>query len=108
MQFISKIIKFLTPGNSKGIFYGNSGPSSLKEILDQFNQPPKKKTENDIIRDYQIFVTMANLEIDMLKMEPAKAFKGIQRFTDNEGKTFFDWVPCIVRPEVVYCSYGKN
>lgn len=85
-----------------------SGPNTLSELLDQFDLPTKEKTQEDIIRDYQVFITMANLEVEMLKMEPSKAFRGLQIWLDNNGNKFIDWVPCIIRPEVVYCSYGKN
>lgn len=85
-----------------------SGPNTLAELLEQFDLPLKEKTQNDIVRDYQVFITMANLEVEMLRMEPSKAFRGLQIWLDNNGNKFIDWVPCIVRPEVVYCSYGKN
>jgi len=84
------------------------GPNTFEELLKQFDLPPKEKTQSDIIRDYQVFITMANLEMEMLKLEPSKGFRGVQVFLDNAGNKFVDWVPCVIRPEVVYCSYGKN
>ncbi|NBV99572.1 MAG: hypothetical protein EBR67_08725 [Proteobacteria bacterium] len=86
----------------------HTGPNNLEELLKQFDQPIKEKTQDDIIRDYTIKETMVKLEVDMLAMEPSQVFKGQQYWTDNEGKSFYDWVPCITRPEVIYCSYGKN
>lgn len=110
MQFISKIIKLLNPfgldSTNKSIY--SVGPNTLEELLKQFDQPPKEKTKEDIIRDYQVRETLAALEVDMLKMEPSEVYKGSQFWTDNEGKKFFDFVPCVTRPEVIYCSYGKN
>lgn len=85
-----------------------SGPNTLEELLTQFDLPVKIKTQADVIRDYQVKETLAALEIDMLRMDPARAFKGVQIWLDNYGNKFVDWVPCVVRPEVIYCSYGKN
>jgi hypothetical protein len=51
---------------------------------------------------------MAALEVNMLKMDPANEFRGVQIYMDNSGNKFLDWVPCVVRPEVIYCSYGKS
>ena len=51
---------------------------------------------------------MASLEVEMLRMDPPKVFKGQQLWKDVYGNKFYDWVPCIVRPEIIYCSYGKN
>ena len=84
------------------------GPNTLAELLQQFDVPPKQKTEQDAIRDYQMRESMAALEVDMLKMDPARAFKGCQAWKDSDGNVYIDWVPCAIRPEVVYCSYDKN
>lgn len=84
------------------------GPNTFSELLTQFDLPPKEKTQQDIVRDYQVFITMANLEVEILRLEPSRAFKGVQVWLDNDGNKFIDWVPCVVRPEVLYCSYGKN
>lgn len=107
MQIFSKIINFLNPYSYKGPVY-SVGPNTFQELLKQFDEPKKEKTNEDIIRDYQVREALAGLEVDMLKMEPANVYKGHQYYIDNEGNKFYDWVPCVVRPEVVYCSYGKN
>jgi len=106
MQIFSKLISALNPFGYKGQVY-ITGPNTLDELLKQFDAPPKEKTQNDIIRDYQVKETIAALEVDMLKMDPAKAYKGTQLWYEGDVKCF-DFVPCIVRPEVIYCSYGKN
>lgn len=107
MQFFSKIFNILNSlGNSPKVVY-SVGPNNLNELLKQFDNPPKEKTQEDIIRDYSIRETMAALEVDMLKMDPPKAFRGLQLWYEGDVKCF-DFVPCIVRPEVIYCSYGKN
>lgn len=107
MQFISKIFNFLNPYSFKGNTY-KSGPMTLEELLKQFDAPIKEKSNQDIIRDYQVRETLAALEVDMLKLEPSNVYKGCQFWIDYEGKKFYDFVPCVTRPEVIYCSYGKN
>jgi hypothetical protein len=96
----------------KTIFYPDKkqakGPNTLNELLVQFDQPKKEKTQEDIIRDYQVKITMLNLEYDMLKLDPSLEYKGSYRWVDSDKNVYFDWVPCIIRPEVLYCSYYKN
>lgn len=105
MQYISKIFNFSIL-SKPGVY--SVGPNNLTELLKQFDEPIKEKTEKDIIRDYQVRETMAALEVDMLKMEPTLFYRGLQLWFDNEGNKCFDFVPCSVRPDVIYCSYGKN
>jgi len=107
MQFISKIFKYFGNLTPKEQIY-SFGPSTLSELLKQFDLPKKEKTNEDIIRDYKVKETLAALEVDMLKLDPPICFKGSHIFIDNDSKKFFDWVPCVLRPEIVYCSYGKN
>jgi len=85
-----------------------TGPNSLEELLLQFDLPKKEKTKEDIIRDYQVFLTMAAIEIDLLKMGPPIKFYSHNWVEYEGGKAYYDWVPCIVRPEIIYCCYGKN
>lgn len=85
-----------------------AGPNTLAELLTQFDHPPKEKTKEDIIRDYTIKETMASLELSYLKEDPSIFFVGNQKWFDSEGNKCFDFVPCALRPEVLYCSYGKN
>ena len=84
------------------------GPNTLEELLKQFDIPKKEKTKEDLVRDYQMFLTMSALEYDMLKMAPPIKFYSHNWVEYEGGKAYYDWAPCILRPEVLYCSYGKN
>jgi len=107
MDFFNSILKaVLSPFNKEPI--KQIGPNTLEELLLQFDLPPKQKTKEEIINSYLIKETLAGLEVEYLRSSPVSLFKGAQRWKDGEGNIFFDWVPCSVRPEVVYCSYGKN
>lgn len=106
LKALNNLNPFTSVTSNKGVY--SIGPNNLEELLKQFSQPKKEKTNDDIIRDYMVQETMAALEVDMLKMDPPFIFRGFQRWKDNEGNTFFDWVPCVVRPEVIYCSNGKS
>ena len=86
----------------------NVGPNTLEELLQQFNSPPKEKTKEEIMNTYLAKETMAALEISFLKSDPALTFRGGQMWYDKDGNKYFDFVPCVVRPEVLYCSYGKS
>jgi len=105
MDIYNKIIQALK--GSKVVVY-TTGPNTLDELLVQFDQPAKEKTQEDIIRDYTIKETMASLELSYLKEDPSIFFTGNQKWFDHEGNKCFDFVPCALRPEVLYCSYGKN
>ena len=107
LEFIKSIYKAWT-NVPVTVLNPKTGPDTLDELLKQFDLPKKEKTSADIIRDYQIKETLAALEVDMLKLEPSIVFRGFQKWFDNQGNTFFDWVPCVVRPETLYCAYGKN
>jgi hypothetical protein len=85
-----------------------AGPNTLNELLEQFDKPPKEKTPEDIIRDYTVKETMAALELSYLEDDPSFVYHGNQVWYDHEGNKYFDFVPCVVRPEVTYCCYGKN
>jgi len=93
--------------NSKCKVYA-CGPNSLMELLKQFDQPPKQKTQDDVIRDYTIKETMASLELSCLREDPAICFTGGQVWHKDNGNKFYDFVPCVVRPEVIYCCHGKS
>jgi len=100
-NFLKKIlIKNKTP-----VYH--TGPNTLGELLEQFDQPKKEKTADDIVKDYQIKETIRAIEVEFLRGEPSKAFYGAYKFNDSNSK-FIDFVPCIIRPEVIFCSYGKN
>jgi hypothetical protein len=106
MEFFSKIITSLLNKSAKTVVH--IGPNTMGELLKQFDEPPKQKTPEDIVRDYQVKETMAALEVDMLKMDPSLLYRGTQMWFDGDGNKYFDFVPCVLRPEVLYCAYGKN
>ena len=108
MHYISTIFKNLLSPFAKKVTVYKTGPNSLEELLTQFDQPKQPKTKLQIIQDYWVKETMATLEVEYLRDCPVSIFKGAQRWYDKDGNLYFDWVPCSVRPEVVYCSYGKN
>lgn len=108
LQHFMEIFRYVTREVLAKKKVKKQGPNTLEELLTQFNLPKKEKTAEEVIRNYQVFLTMANLELEMLKMSPSLAFMGYQYWIDFEGTKFCDFVPCITRPEVVYCCYGKN
>jgi hypothetical protein len=86
-----------------------TGPNTLAELIKQFDLPPKPPPAGEaVVKAYQIKETIAAVEIDLLKMDPALSYRGNQLWYDNAGNKFFDFVPCVVRPEVLFCCYGKN
>jgi len=84
------------------------GPNTLEELLKQFDLPKKEKTKEDLIRDYQVFLTMSKLEYDILVMAPPIKFYAHNWVEYEGGKAYYDWTPCILRPEILYSCYGKN
>jgi len=104
MELFSKLITSLV--SKQKVLY--TGPNTLNELLEQFDTPPKEKTQEDIIRDYTVKETMAALELSYLKDDPSFVYYGNQVWYDHDGNKYFDFVPCVVRPEVHYCCYGKN
>jgi len=93
-------------GTSK--VYTCIGPNTFAELVKQFDQPPKVKTQEDKIRDYCIQVAMYQYELEMLRMERTQFYMGCTRTFNTDKTQSIDFVPCSVRPDVVYCSYGKN
>jgi len=86
-----------------------TGPNTLNELFEQFKTyNPAPKTPEDIVRDYTIKETMASLELSYLRQDPAMLYTGNQVWYDQDGNKYFDFVPCVMRPEVHYCCYGKN
>ena len=104
--FIKKILQ--TNLFASGKTYYAVGPNNLNELLKQFDQPPKQKTPEEIIQKYCIQVAMYQYELEMLRMEVSNHYMGSIRVNNNNGTVDIDFVPCVVRPDVVYCSYGKN
>jgi len=100
-EFIKKLFK--APNKTM------TGPNTLAELLEQFKtHNPVSKTPEDIVRDYTIKETMASLELSYLRQDPAIFYTGNQVWYDQDGNKYFDFVPCVMRPEVHYCCYGKN
>lgn len=108
LDIIKSLSNVITSSSSKQSVVYSIGPNNFQELLKQFEQPKKEKTKEDIIRDYQVKETLSKLEVEMLMMEPTTFYKGFQQWKDLEGNKYFDWMPCATRPEVIYCSYGKN
>lgn len=86
------------------------GVNTLQDILDQFNQPKKEKTQQQIIDHYLILEKMTMLEIEFLQDSPARAFVGMTRLWDEteKGTLKITFVPCVVRPEVLFRGFGRN
>ena len=51
---------------------------------------------------------MAALELDMLRMDASLAYRGCQSWFNENNILSVRQVPCVVRPEVIYCAYGKS
>ena len=100
-EFIKKLFK--APNKTM------TGPNTLNELLEQFKtHNPAPTTPEDIVRDYTIKETMASLELSYLRQDPSIFYSGNQVWYDQDGNKYFDFVPCVMRPEVHYCCYGKN
>ena len=108
MDSFLKIIKSLLGSKAKVAI--PISPSTFADIIKQLEEPVVKKEKSPIQVFQDVFYkeSMAKLEVEMLKMEPHNHYTGHQYWFDNEGNKFCDWVPCIVRPEILYCNYGKN
>lgn len=109
MSTIRKIIKFLINSFKKKEQL-KSNNVTLEDIIDQLSKPSIKKvlTNDEIKKQYLIQEAMYQLELDMLKMSPVRKYNGTQRWKDKDGNIYFDFVPCSVRPEVVYCNTHRN
>lgn len=104
-SIIDTIISFFYKKPIQGAY--SCGPNNFAELLEQFDLPPKIKTEKEIINTFKTQIKMYNLEWEMLKMDPTMFFLG-SRKTINEDIVDIDFVPCSVRPDVIYCNIGKN
>lgn len=102
-EFIKDLFK-----GSKLLKIYSVGPNNLAELLKQFDQPPKLKTTDEIVYAYMAKETMASLELSYLREDPALSYRGSQVWYDKDGNKYFDFVPCVVRPEVLYTTYGKS
>ena len=82
----------------------------MQDILDQFDKPSPQKTQQQIIDHYLILEKMTMLEIEYLMDRPARAFVGMTKLIDETepGTLKVTFVPCIVRPEVLFRGFAKN
>ena len=106
MHIINKIISSIL--GAPVVHVMPMGPNTLGELLQQFDAPAKQKTAEQIITDYTVKEAMAKIELDLHAMDPSIEYRGCQSWYDQDKNKYFDFVPCVVRPEVVYCCYGKN
>lgn len=106
MAFVTKIFKILNPFAYTQPVYA-TGPNTLDELIKQFDQPSISYNKDATV-SYPIQLGLFALELDFLKSSPAQQFLGSQSWYDENGNKCFDFVPCMVRPEVIYCSYYKN
>ena len=108
MSFIQYVIQTITKLTSNTPYKGNE--VTFQDIVNKLNEPPvvKVKTEKEIERDYLIQEAMSKLEVDMLTMGPAELYQGVQRWKDRDENIYIDWVPCMVRPEVLYCNTHRS
>lgn len=104
--FIKKIIS--SPLFTSVKINSSIGPNNLDELLKQFDQPPKQITQDEIIQKYCIQIAMYQYELEMLRMDPSRKYLGSTRSKNEDGTVDVDFVPCVIRPDVIYCSYGKN
>ena len=74
--------------------------NTLQDIITAMAQPAKDKTVTQIVNDYVAFVTMAELQLSYLASDPALMFHGTHADTVH--------IPCMVRPDVIYCCLGNN
>lgn len=109
MSSIRKIIKFLTSSFKKKEPVESSN-ITLDDILEQLGKPPVQKilSAEEIKKNYLIQEALFQLEVDMLRMGPPRKYNGTQKWKDKDGNIYFDFVPCSVRPEVVYCNTHRN
>lgn len=87
------------------------GPNTLQELLVQFQQVPPEKNQKQVEQHYLIMEKMVLLELEYLQEGPARAFVGMSKVLDEEeGENVYKirFVPCIVRPEVLFRGFGKN
>lgn len=101
-EFIKKLF------SEKKTYVVATGPNTLDELLTQFDLPKKEKTPEENARHLCIQIAMYQWELDYLKDQPSQEYRGLQKWEDVDGNKFFDWVPCVIRPDVVYCNHGKN
>ena len=86
-------------------------PVTLQDILQQFEEPPKNASQNEINQKYLILEQMTVFELEQLKMMPSRAYVGMTKILDeSEGEFVYKirFVPCIVRPEVLFLGFNKN
>lgn len=108
MQFLNEFIKsFVNVFNKKTVVY-SVGPNNFAELLEQFDQPAKLKTTEQVVMTTFYTEKFTKLELDFLKNSPCVFYYGSSKVNNFDGTINIDFVPCSVRPEVLYCCYGKN
>jgi len=106
-DFMAFIFSFIKQLFSRPAKQSSTGPNTLEELLKQFDLPPKIKSNDKIIQEFLVKITMYNLEWEMLKMDSTVFYLGSTR-TNSGDIVHIDFVPCSVRPDVMYCNIGKN
>ena len=86
-------------------------PITLQNILDQFDNIPKQPDQKELQSKYLMHEQMTIFELEQLKMMPSRAYVGMTKILDeSEGEFVYKirFVPCIVRPEVLFRGFNKN
>ena len=86
-----------------------TGPNTLHELLQQFDEPVKEKTQDQIINHYLVCQKIMMIELETLEQMPSRGYKGMVRIYDEHNQiTIINLVPCIVRPETLFRGFAKN
>lgn len=83
--------------------------TTFDEIVAQIKQAGSQihKTINPV-QDYCVKETMAALELSFLQSDPPLLYRGRYIWHDSFNTKYLTFIPCALRPEVLYCSYGQN
>jgi hypothetical protein len=82
--------------------------TAFADIITQLTQEPLIQKISDPVRDYCIKETMAALELSYLQSDLPIMYHGRSMWYDSNNTAYLTFIPCALRPEVLYCSYGKN
>jgi len=111
---MSNIFKILQSLLNSSMFCGTNkavysvGPNNLSELLMQFDQPAHQKSTKQLADEIYYTEKFKKLELDFLKSAPDTKFTGSWKTENSDGTMDIDFVPCVIRPEVFFCCYGKN
>ena len=104
----SKLVAFFSKYFQKNNIV-KTGPNTLEELLQQFHEPVKEKTQDQIINHYLVGQKIMMIELETLQEMPSRGYKGMVRIYDEKKQiTFINLVPCIERPETMLRGFGKN